>query len=106
MGRLLGIPHFLSDESAEEIRSDGAELRKAKKMDDDGLSVQKAQIIAVRRIQKQFIGHVIRRTANSLNWEKKSLLTIPPYKDIIGVLALTDRETGILTQRAEDAKAK
>ncbi|KAF9061747.1 hypothetical protein BDP27DRAFT_1452086 [Rhodocollybia butyracea] len=105
MGRLLGIPHFLSDESADEIRTDGSELRKAKKIDDDGLSVQKAQIIAVRRIQKQFFGHVLRRTANSLNWEKKTLLTIPPYKDIIGVLSLTDRETEILTQRADDAKA-
>ncbi|KAF9033680.1 hypothetical protein BDP27DRAFT_1374971 [Rhodocollybia butyracea] len=74
-------------------------------IDDDGLSIQKAQIIAVRRIQKQFFGHVLRRTANSLNWEKKTLLTIPLYKDIIGVLSLTDRETEILTQRADDAKA-
>ncbi|KIK51761.1 hypothetical protein GYMLUDRAFT_251819 [Collybiopsis luxurians FD-317 M1] len=105
MARLLGIPHFLSDASVEEARQDSSDLRKAKKLDDDGLSVQKVQITSVRRIQKQFHGHVVRRTTDSKDWKGERLLNLPPHKDIIGILTLTDRESEILVQRAEDAKA-
>lgn len=106
MARLLGIPYFQTDASVEETRQDNSDLRKAKKMDDNGLSAHRVQIKAVRRIQQQFQGHVLRRTTNSRNWQGNPLLNIPPHKDIIGILTLTDRETEILAQRAEDAKAK
>jgi hypothetical protein len=41
-----------------------------------------------------------------LNWKGETLLDIPPYEDIVGILTLTDRESQILQERAEDAKAK
>lgn len=106
MGRLLGIPSFLTTESMEDVRKDASDLRKAKKLDDDGDAFRRVQIAAVKRIQNQFLGHILRRTTNSRNWKGKSLLKIPPYKEIIGVLTLTEREMEILAQRAKDAKAK
>ncbi|KAF8800887.1 hypothetical protein BYT27DRAFT_7216694, partial [Phlegmacium glaucopus] len=48
---------------------------------------------------------ILRRTTDSLNWEGKTLLEIPPHKDIIGVLKLTERESNIIQERARAAKA-
>lgn len=106
MARLLGIPHFLTESSVDETREDNRLLRRAKKCDDDGLEVQKVNVAAARRIRQQFSGYVIRRTKDSLDWKGEKLLNLPPHKEIVGVLTLTERETTILDQRAQDAKAK
>ncbi|KAJ3764543.1 P-loop containing nucleoside triphosphate hydrolase protein, partial [Lentinula raphanica] len=52
-----------------------------------------------------FHGYVLRRTGCSLDNAGKTLLNLPPYKQIVGILSLTDRENEILNQHAEDAKA-
>lgn len=105
MGRLLGIPHFLSEDSYQEEKDDLANMRKARKLDDDGFSMRKIQVEAARRMQRQFRGFILRRTTDSRNWLGKTLLDLPPHKDIIGVITLTERERRIMNARAEDAKA-
>lgn len=105
MARLISIPHFLSESSVEEAKEDNSLLRKAKKQNDE-VSVQRLNLLAVRRIHQQFCGYLIRRSTDSVNWKGEKLLNLPPYKDIVGILSLTDRETVILDQRAKDAKAK
>ncbi|KAJ4463203.1 P-loop containing nucleoside triphosphate hydrolase protein [Lentinula lateritia] len=105
LARLIGIPHFMTKDSAEEAKEDAAAIRKAKKADDDGLTLQQVQIRAVRRIQTQFLGHVLRRTIDSQNWSGERLLALPPFKTIVGVLTLSDREMEILVQRQQDAQA-
>jgi len=106
LARLLGIPHFLTEVSVTEAREDLVSLRKAKKMDDNGKAASLVQLEAVKRIQKHFLGFILRRSTTSLDWEQKKLLNIPDHKDIRGILTLTERETKILQERAEDAKAK
>ncbi|KAJ3963543.1 P-loop containing nucleoside triphosphate hydrolase protein, partial [Lentinula raphanica] len=105
LARIIGIPHFLTEASVLESREDAAALRRAKKVEDDGNTVQDMQISIVRRIQTQFHGYVLRRTGCSLDNAGKTLLNLPPYKQIVGILSLTDRENEILNQHAEDAKA-
>ena len=106
MGRLIGIPYFLTEESVDQELEDKATIRRAKAMDDDGLSLKIAQVELVRRMQTHFVGSILRRTHESVTWDGKSLLNLPPCLDIIGVLALTPRETNILNERAEAAKAR
>jgi hypothetical protein len=106
MARLLGVPHFLTDTSWSEEKDDVASFRKAKKLDDDGQSLRLAQIEAVVRLQRQFAGHILRRTATSVNWKGEPLVKLPPLKHIIGVLKLTDRESKIIQERAEGARAR
>lgn len=96
----------MTKDSAEEAKEDAAAIRKAKKADDEGLTLQQVQIRAVRRIQAQFLGHVLRRTIDSQNWSGERLLALPPFKTIVGVLTLSDREMEILVQRQQDAQAK
>lgn len=106
MGRLIGIPHFLSEASVEEEKEDAAAIRRAKKMDDEGESLKIVQIEAVRRMQKHFLGSILRRTADSRNWLGSGILDVPPHKTILGILTLTDREMSIINERAEAAKAR
>ena len=53
---------------------------------------------------EQFRDYIIRRTVDSKDWEGKSLLDLPPYKPILGVVEITEREMGIVLQLAEAAK--
>jgi hypothetical protein len=105
MARLAGVPHFFSDDSTQHLKEYLSMARRARKLDDDGLSLRKSQIEAVRGMQKRFDGYLLRRTSDSTNWEGRTLLDLPPHKDITGVLELTDRETSIIQERAEAAKA-
>jgi TATA-binding protein-associated factor len=75
-------------------------------MDDDGESLQIAEVLAVRRMQAQFSGHILRRTTDSVDWRGGSLLDLPPHKTISGVLELTKREVDVIQQRAEDARSR
>jgi len=81
-------------------------MRQAKKLDDDGVALRTTQIRTVRRMQKQFSGHIIRRTTDSRNWEGKTLLDLPCHYDIRGMLTLTQREMDIITDRAQAAKER
>lgn len=106
MGRLVGINYFSTEAAFEEERNDASAIRRAKKLDDDGEAVLAEQLQAVRRQQNHCIGHFLRRTTQSKDFEGNDLLPLPPYDEIIGVLKLTDREVIILQVRAETAKAK
>ena len=105
MARLAGVPHFFTHDSTQELKEYMAVARRARKLDDDGLSLRKSQIEAVRGMQKNFDCYLLRRTSDSKNWEGRTLLDLPPHVDITGVLELTDRKTSILQERAEVAKA-
>jgi TATA-binding protein-associated factor len=100
------VPYFLTEAAYEEEKEDAAEVRKAKKLDDDGRLVRSVQIQSVRRMHKQFRGSILRRTTDSINWIGRTLLDLPPCKEIVGVLTLTKRETDLLSERAEIAKAR
>lgn len=106
MGRLVGIPHFFTELAFEEERSDASAVRRAKKLDDDGESLNNEQLDAVKRLRVHCAGHFLRRTTASLDFQGNVLLPLPRYTEIIGVLTLTDRETAIITSRAEEAKAE
>ena len=106
MARLVGVPHFLTEASCDEEKDDNSAFRRAKRNDDDGQSLRITQVAAVKRMQKQFLGHILRRTVNSKDWKEEPLVKLPPYKEIIGVLTLTERETIIIQERAEAARAR
>jgi hypothetical protein len=105
MARLVGVPHFLTEESWIEEKEDNTLCRKAKKLDDDGQSLKLAQIQTVLRMQQQFHGHIIWRTANSTNWRGEPLIKLPPLIHIVGILSLTERESNIIKEQAETARA-
>lgn len=105
MGRLLGVPYFLTEESINDEKEDNSTFRRVKKFDDDGQELRKAQLTAVRRMQTQFLGHILRRTTTSVSWENKPLILLPDPIEITGVIQLTHRETKIMDERAEEARA-
>jgi hypothetical protein len=106
LGRLIGIPYFLTEASFTDEKNDMNRFRRARNLDDDGIALRLAQVEAVRRVRQYFDGHMIRRTTESTDWEAKKLIDLPPHKEIIGVLALTERETNIIQDRAEAARAR
>jgi TATA-binding protein-associated factor len=103
---MLGVSKFLTEASWGEEKEDSSSIARAKKNDDDGLSLRVTQIAAVKRMQSQFHGHILRRTSNSMDWKGDPLIQLPPYKEIIGLLDLTERETNIIQERAELARAR
>lgn len=105
MGRLVGLPHFFDEVSFIEEKADATKLRRAKKLDDDGEAVLAEQLQIVRRLQGHCKGHFLRRTSKSVDDRGAPLLPLPPYEEIIGVLNLTERETAIMHERSEAAKA-
>lgn len=115
MGRLIGIPYFLSRQAHDDEKADAAKLRKAKKeaseMDDDEFpshnnDIRRIHVNASLRMQKQFGGQIIRRTTQSVDWEGRNLLDLPPIKRIKAVVQLTEREMSIINKLAESAKEK
>jgi hypothetical protein len=105
MGRLVGKSHFFTEAAFFQEKDDVASVRRAKKLDDDGESLLAEQVQAVKRLQGHLRGHLLRRTTESLDYEDKPLLPLPPYQEILGVLTLTKRETDIIQNRAAAAKA-
>ncbi|KAF8523869.1 P-loop containing nucleoside triphosphate hydrolase protein [Hysterangium stoloniferum] len=104
LGQLIGLKSFMTEEFHNQEKDDNAAIHQAKKYDDNGESMRKAQIKAVRKMHRMFAGHILRRVPDSKDWEGKKLLDIPPYKDIIGILTLTERENEILKDCAEMAR--
>lgn len=105
MGRLVGIPHFFTEDSFSQEKDDAAAVRRAKKLDDDGESLLAEQVQAVKRLQGHLKGNFLRRTTASLDHQNSPLLPLPPYKEIIGTLELTKRECDIIQKAALEAKA-
>lgn len=105
MGRLVGIPHFFTEDAFSQEKEDTASVRRAKKLDDDGETLLVEQVQAVKRLQGHLKGNFLRRTTESLDHANKPLLPLPPYKEILGTLMLTERETEIIQERAAAAKA-
>jgi len=115
MGRLIGVPYFLSPQAHDNENADAANLRKAKKealeMGDDEPSsdnslVHRTHINASLQMQKQFEGHIIQRTTQNVDWRGKNLLDLPPIKRIKAVVKLTECEMSIINKLAESAKEK
>ncbi|KAF9444080.1 hypothetical protein P691DRAFT_678274 [Macrolepiota fuliginosa MF-IS2] len=106
LARLVGVPHFFDEVSFIEEKADAGALRKAKKLDDNKATLLAEELRIVRRHQAHCIGHFLRRTTKSRDWEGEVLLPLPPYTEIPGILALTERENGIMQKRAEAAKAE
>jgi hypothetical protein len=115
MGRLLGIPYFLSAQAHDDEKADAAALRKAKKevleMDDDHFPsennhVRRIHVNAALRMQREFEGRIIRRTTQSIDWRGNNLLDLPPINRIKAVVKLSDREMKVINTLAESAKEK
>lgn len=87
-----------------EEKDDATVLRRVKKIDDNGANTLREQVKIVRRLQKHCIGHFLRRTTSSLNWEGNVLLRLPEPREIIGLIQLTEREEEIIAERAKAAK--
>lgn len=105
MGRLVGIPHFFTEDAFSQEKEDTAAFRRAKSLDDDGESLLAEQVQAVKRLQGHLKGNFLRRTTESLDNKNNPLLPLPPYQEILGIVTLTERETGIIQDRAAMAKA-
>lgn len=105
MGRLVGIPHFFTEDAFSQEKDDAASVRRAKKLDDDGETLLSEQVQAVRRLQTHLKGNFLRRTTDSRDNKGQRLLPLPPYKEILGIISLTEREMSIIQKRAEAAKA-
>jgi TATA-binding protein-associated factor len=105
MGRLVGKPHFFTEAAWSEEKDDAAAVRRAKKLDDDGETQLAERVQAVKRLQGHLTGHFLRRTTDSFDYKANPLLPLPPYKEILGIVTLTQRETDIIRTRAASAKA-
>ncbi|KAG6903748.1 hypothetical protein DXG01_015172, partial [Tephrocybe rancida] len=77
MARLVNIPGFLTKEACDEERLDYNATRKS---GEDGLDPLTLEAIA-RKLQGRFEGRLLRRTGDSLDWEGKKLIHIPPYEE-------------------------
>lgn len=115
MGRLTGIAHFLSAEAYEEEKDDNRSLRRARKelpddydplKENDHDPIKLYQVTVARRMQRQFQGHILRRTIDSKNWLGKALVPLPPCNTIYANLNLTPRELRIITANGQALKER
>jgi TATA-binding protein-associated factor len=53
-----------------------------------------------RRMQDQFQGRILRRTATSVDWEGNPLIKLEPYVTIVVKMRLEEREMEILDHLA------
>jgi hypothetical protein len=117
MGRLTGIPFFLSSAAYQEEKDDVRTLRRAREGkdlpvddDDDALeendqgNVKGLQVAIAQRMHRQSEGHILRRTVESLDWKGNTLVPLPPCETIHGYLDLTERELKIITANGQSLK--
>lgn len=90
---MVGIGFFRTLEHYEEVTDDSAQIRKCKQdgSDENG-SIREILSQASLRLQGQFGGCFIRRTADSKDNNGNSLLTLPPCSVVDIILKLTERE--------------
>lgn len=111
MGRLVGLPYFLSEDAYDEEKTDARNIRKAKGGDfEDGAfetdPSKEVQMFISQRMQYQFDGSILRRTLNSLKWNGEPLIVLPPYDEIMLVVKLMDWEMEIITELADRIKER
>ncbi|TFK16514.1 hypothetical protein FA15DRAFT_742895 [Coprinopsis marcescibilis] len=101
MGRIMGIPYFLSNQAHRDQMADLATVRRAKlerdeecEEDDDPLKEVQAAICL--RLREKFEGRIIRRTSSTLSPDNKPLIDLPELHIIRGAIKLTDREYEVL----------
>ncbi|TFK60185.1 hypothetical protein BDN72DRAFT_779739 [Pluteus cervinus] len=99
MGRLVGIPHFLSELALTEEKADANKIRSVKgNGQDDDKPVRDCLEEISARMNNQFGNHIIRRGASSKDWEGKPLISLPPCRSIQVNLQLSQWESDIMEQ--------
>lgn len=115
MGRLTGISHFFEPAAWEEEKDDMRALRRARKEipvdynpleENDQDPIKLCQVVIAQRMQSQSQGHILRRTAESLNWKGKALIELPECVTVYGYLDLTPRELKIITANGQSLKER
>lgn len=113
MGRLVGLPFFLSEKAYAEEKADTAEIRREKGGATDDIfdleedeSAMECQIAIAQRMQHQFEGRILRRTTESVNWRGEKLIPLPPFKEIMIVVKPTQRESEIMQELADRVKER
>lgn len=115
MGRLTGIPHFLSPAAYEEEKEDTRLLRRVKKdrpddfdpmQENDQDPIKLCQVVIAQRMQQQPQGHILRRKVGSKDWEGAVLVPLPPCETIYAYLDLTPRELKIITKNGQTLKER
>jgi len=115
MGRLIGLPHFHSQQAFEEEKQDAVDLRRARSelpndyeplSADENDSIKACQIKIAERMQQQFEKRVIRRSIDSVDWKKDALNPLPPCHTITVPLDLSAWETEIIEYLTEQVKDK
>ncbi|RXW14683.1 hypothetical protein EST38_g11168 [Candolleomyces aberdarensis] len=105
MGRLVGIPYFFTDMAYQDQVSDNSRLRRAKaERDEEGQGeendvadpLKMAQVEISTRMSAYFDNRVIRRVADSKDYDGKKLISLPLLTVIHGALNLTEREKDLL----------
>ncbi|KAF8889787.1 P-loop containing nucleoside triphosphate hydrolase protein [Infundibulicybe gibba] len=116
IGRIIGVPDFLDDQSFEDEKNDMRAQRRAKQnvtavkdepeeeQEEAANALRLTHLSAIARMHKTFANHMIRRTTNSKDHMGRPLVTLPPCVDIHAVLKLTDREMNIILDLDQNAK--
>lgn len=110
MGRLVGLTHFLSQGALAEEKADASDIRRARGPtsedvgDEEGVKDCRRQIAL--RMQHQFENRILRRTADSLNWQSKPLITLPPCREFAVMVKPTPREMEIISELADRVKER
>jgi hypothetical protein len=110
MGRLLGIPYFLTEEAYQEEKDDASLLRQMRRAGEEtdpnvpNDELRECQIVIAQRMQTHFANRILRRTGNSLDWKGEKLIDLPPYIDIPIIVKPTAREMEIITELADSVK--
>lgn len=110
MGRLVGLDYFFTQEAFTDEKADLSEIRRAKGLasDGDGMEdrVTGCQRQIAMKMQRRFDNWILRRTASSLDWQKKPLITLPPYEEFAVVVKPTPREMKIISELADRVKER
>jgi TATA-binding protein-associated factor len=109
MGRLLGIPYFLSEEALNAEKSDLSSFRHAKRNSPEEFAdqaVRECQVAVAQRLQTHFTGRILRRGVSSLNWLGAFLISLPLCQEIFIQVKPTAREMEIISELADRVKEK
>ncbi|KAL0057974.1 hypothetical protein AAF712_015368 [Marasmius tenuissimus] len=108
LGRLMGLPYFMSKEGLQEANSDASTLFKSRpsSQDTDRDDFMRLQVTITRKYQAHMIGNMLRRTAKTLDYRGQQLLPdLPPKMKIPLIVTQTEREQEATAAVARNAKA-
>jgi hypothetical protein len=87
MGRLVGLSYFSSSDALAEEKADASEIRRARGQASDDVdssdSITSCQRQIATKMQLRFGNRNLRRTPNSLDWQKNRLITLPPLEEFV-----------------------